>query len=70
MSLDVMATLNINIKGIVIMSFNSNTLLHSIATSLLLALSIAQVSAEPLNLNEYSKSIYPELVELRRDRPP
>jgi len=67
MSLDVMATLNINIKGIVIMSFNSNTLLHSIATSLLLALSIAQVSAEPLNLNEYSKSIYPELVELRRD---
>jgi len=52
------------------MSFKPSARLLSIATSILLTLSIAQASAKPVDSKaneDYSKSIYPELVELRRD---
>jgi len=65
-----MATLKINIKGVPIMSLKSKTPLLSIATSILLALFISQASAKPNSVKtheDYSKSIYLELVELRRD---
>jgi metal-dependent amidase/aminoacylase/carboxypeptidase family protein len=65
-----MATLNIHIKGVSIMSLKSKAPLLSIATSILLALFIAQASAKPNSVKtneDYSMSIYPELLELRRD---
>ena len=52
------------------MSLKSKTPLLSIATSILLALFISQASAKPNSVKtheDYSKSIYLELVELRRD---
>lgn len=52
------------------MLLKSKISLLSITTSILFALSFTQVSAKSNKLNsheEYSKSIYPELVELRRD---
>lgn len=65
-----MVTLKVNIKGVSIMSLKSRTPLLSIVTSFSLALFISQASAKPHKLKtheDYSKSIYAELVELRRD---
>ncbi|MFT4635030.1 MAG: metal-dependent amidase/aminoacylase/carboxypeptidase family protein [Arenicella sp.] len=65
-----MATLKISIKGVSIMLLKSKAPLLGIAASILLALFITQASAKHLNVKtheEYSKSIYQELVELRRD---
>jgi metal-dependent amidase/aminoacylase/carboxypeptidase family protein len=65
-----MITLTIIIKGVFAMSFKSKAPLLRIATSIFLALYISQASAKPNNVKtneDYSKSIYPELVELRRD---
>lgn len=65
-----MATLKTNIKGVFIMLFKSNTLVLCMAASILLALVANPISAEENRLKrnkEYSRSIYPELVEIRRD---